>query len=366
MSSNASAKTNGKTEIRKKKVKALYDFEAVEENEITLKAGDIYYVIDDSDQYWWKGCDLSGKSEGLFPSNFVTTDMSTQVETNGGYSSSSSSNKKVTFNEEVNVKAIEEQQEQEQASFQQQRPARIPTFIDEAKIDESIELIKNADPTGEIQPDTYEMLQLEEECYMMGPLIDLKLQYVDQKHAVLEDLNTKLLEAFQMYNNLMKESINKASYIMDQSSMQRGINPGMPGMPGLPNAYYQGGAGLANPSLTSMGGMPNPSAGGLPPYPGGALPQTAAFDPSTGANPYMLANQFANISLAQGQAQPGLGQQQQQLQQQQQQQQQPMMMTTQMPGSFVNNSLIPNTNAFQPQQQQQQLQQQPPQFHQAY
>ena len=361
MSSSAKT-TNGKTEIRKKKVKALYDFEAVEENEITLKAGDIYYVIDDSDQYWWKGCDLSGKSEGLFPSNFVTTDMSTQVETNGrdqltfkvderisqvvlssgsvsGFSSSSSS-KKVTFNEEVNVKAIEEEA--------LQRPARIPAYIDEAKIDESIELIKNADPTGEIQPDTYEMLQLEEECYMMGPLIDLKLQYVDQKHAVLEDLNTKLLEAFQMYNNLMKESINKASYIMEsnQSALAGGL---MQGGRAMPNAYFPGAAGLANASLTNMG-MPNPA--GLPQY-SAALPQ-AAFDPA-GANPYMLANQFANISLAG--AQPG-----------QQQQQPPQPLMGQVPGTFVNNSLIPsNPNAFQQSAPQQLLQQQPQaQFHQPY
>lgn len=253
------------------------------------------------------------------------------------------------------MKAIEEQEEQ--ALQQQQRPARIPTFIDEAKIDESIELIQNADPTGEIQPDTYEMLQLEEECYMMGPLIDLKLQYVDQKHAVLEDLNTKLLEAFQMYNNLMKESINKASYIMESNQSLAGglMQRGMTGMPGMPNSYYPG-TGLANPSLTNMG-MAN--AGGLPPYPG-TLPQAQpAFDP-TGANPYMLANQFANISLAGQQQQPMMGQ---------------------MPGTFVNNSLIPNNagvnpNAFQPQQQQQpaqpqqqqqQLQQQPQaQFHQTY
>lgn len=72
-------------------------------------------------------------------------------------------------------------------------------------------MLQNADPTGEIQPDTQEMLQLEDQCYMMGPLIDQQLQKIDFKHAGLESLNFKILESFQMYNNLMKESITRTS-----------------------------------------------------------------------------------------------------------------------------------------------------------
>lgn len=87
------------------------------------------------------------------------------------------------------------------------------------KIDDCIELLQNADPTGEIQPDSQEMLDLEEECYMMGPLIDKKLQDIDEQHAELEDLNLKILEAFQLYNNLMKESISKQSALINNNQM---------------------------------------------------------------------------------------------------------------------------------------------------
>ena len=71
--------------------------------------------------------------------------------------------------------------------------------------------MQNADPTGEIQPDSREMPQLEDQCYMMGPLIDQQLQKIDYTHAILDVLNIKIIEAFQMYNNLMKESINKTT-----------------------------------------------------------------------------------------------------------------------------------------------------------
>ena len=125
-------------------------------------------ILDDADPNWWRGSNHRG--EGLFPSNFVTTELEAAP---GGERKRS-----VVFNEEVEVQEVEQVNNPNvsllvlttqlcallQVTFPAQRT------IDEAKICELLGLLHDADPTtGEADPP--ELPRLEEQCSAMGPLI---------------------------------------------------------------------------------------------------------------------------------------------------------------------------------------------------
>ncbi|XP_044751285.1 signal transducing adapter molecule 1 [Coccinella septempunctata] len=179
------------------KVQALYDFEAAEDNELTFNAGDIIFVTDDSDPNWWKGTNQKG-GEGLFPANFVTTDLSVEPEK----LLYEKAKKIVQFKESVDIKVEKEADDIE---------------INEGKIDRLLHLMHEADPTNP-ERDTEEMLLLEQEVNAMGPLIDSELERVDRKHAQLTQLSADLVEALSLYHTLMRE-------------------PGLPSMSKLPYGY---------------------------------------------------------------------------------------------------------------------------------
>ncbi|CAF1463098.1 unnamed protein product, partial [Didymodactylos carnosus] len=169
-----------------KKVKALYDFEAAEDNEVTFKAGDILTITDDSDQHWWKG--INNGVEGLFPANFVTKNLNQVIET-------------------IPIAKISDDFQKQQHVDQQRvvEMSKEQVVIDERLIDRCLNMLQNADPTGEFEADTQEILMLEDQCYAMGPLIDHELEKVDRKHVQLEDLNKNLREAMDLYHRLMEE-----------------------------------------------------------------------------------------------------------------------------------------------------------------
>lgn len=156
------------------KVRALYDFEAAEENELTFKAGEVILVTDDRDENWWSGNNHRG--EGLFPANFVTRNLDAPIE------DISNSSKSVQFDDQVRIKFLEEE----------------VTEIDEAKIDRLLQLIHEADPTG-VTPDSDELLMLEDQCGKMAKLIDKELERLDLIQVKLNNANNQLTDAMKLY-----------------------------------------------------------------------------------------------------------------------------------------------------------------------
>ncbi|XP_076624798.1 signal transducing adaptor molecule [Colletes latitarsis] len=191
-----------------RKVRALYDFEAAEDNELTFLAGEIINILDDSDPNWWKGSNHRG--EGLFPSNFVTADLSVEPEQ---FTKLEHTNKKmVQFAEEVEVKTVKRE------------PEVIEVEIDERKMDKLLHLLHEADPQGDTS-DPQEMLDLEEQVTAMGPLIDAALEKVDRRHAQLTQLSSDLVDALNLYHTLMREPPPPTSSNYTLPKMPLHINP---------------------------------------------------------------------------------------------------------------------------------------------
>lgn len=167
-----------------RKVRALYDFEAAEDNELTFFAGEVLLVLEDTDSNWWKGQNHRG--EGLFPSNFVTADLSAEPES----VKTEKTNKIVQFSEEQSDNSMNERKED-------------PVQINEETIDRLLHLLHEADPEDPSQ-DTDDMLRLEHQVNQMGPLIDAELERVDRKHAQLTQMSSDLADAVSMYHQLMR------------------------------------------------------------------------------------------------------------------------------------------------------------------
>ena len=116
-------------------------------------------------------------------------------------------------------------------------------IIDEHLIDRCSAMLQNADPTGEIETDSNEMLMLEDTCYAMGPLIDHELEKVDRKHVQLEELNKNLREAMELYHRLMEEGRIRAAQVKTNAAQ---LANQMYQQPQIPSSqpYYQVHPGL--------------------------------------------------------------------------------------------------------------------------
>lgn len=97
-------------------------------------------------------------------------------------------------------------------------------------------------------------------CNGMAPLIDQELESIDRDHADLTALNHRLMDAFQMYHDLMKEA-PVYGYSMKNMAPNQGPFTGQGPVP-VPGPFTGQGPvpvpGGYAPQQPNMGGMPPP------------------------------------------------------------------------------------------------------------
>jgi len=186
-----------------RQAKALYDFEAAEDNELTFKTGDIITLIETSDANWWEG-ELNGKT-GLFPSNFVEA-----IENTTNNAGSAEPQKKDDQNERVVVK------------------------VDEKLLDSTLYAVESVDPT--IEDDEPGMIKNEQICKQMGALIDAKLSEMDTEQIEYTQLNQKLLQCLHLYDTLMQQEQFSNPYMLNQQMGNMSLQTNM-GYGGDPQMY---------------------------------------------------------------------------------------------------------------------------------
>jgi len=196
-----------------KMVHALYDFDAMEPDELTLRTGDVINVICASDTNWWRGKAVASGKEGLFPASFVEEEKerkkkSSKTETRKRSKSSSSSSRGTTAqsitheNAEESSNAAATLIPATEASIEAATEATLK--IEEEKIKMALHLIQQMDPTKPIEEEEERKLKgLEVECEAMSALINQELEATDRQHLQLMQLNKKMAVAMQMYHFLM-------------------------------------------------------------------------------------------------------------------------------------------------------------------
>ncbi|KAF1769206.1 hypothetical protein GCK72_001020 [Caenorhabditis remanei] len=162
--------TQSNSNAPEKKVRALYDFEAAENNELSFVAGDVIVVTDESNPHWWTG--RIGTQQGLFPSSFVTNQL--------------------------------DDSKAKEAETAQKAP-EVVASINEAVLVRCLQVLHECDPTGE-RPDPQDLAQLEAASYAQGSLIDAHLASIDRQSNSLAQIDIAIRDVLALYDDAVQKS----------------------------------------------------------------------------------------------------------------------------------------------------------------
>uniref|UniRef100_A0A1I7UL97 Signal transducing adapter molecule 1 n=1 Tax=Caenorhabditis tropicalis TaxID=1561998 RepID=A0A1I7UL97_9PELO len=182
-----------------RKVRALYDFEAAESNELSFISGDIITVMDESNPHWWTG--RIGTQQGLFPSSFVTNKL-----------------------DDLKSKETESSQ----------KAPEIVASINEAVLVRCLQVLHECDPTGE-RPDPEDLSQLEAASYAQGNLIDAHLASIDRQSNSLAQIDVAIRDVLALYDDAIQKGGFQPNQQMYQQPMQQ-YNYQQPQVPYYPPA----------------------------------------------------------------------------------------------------------------------------------
>ena len=172
-----------------RQARALYDFEADEENEVTFKAGHMIILLDTSHEAWWRGRSTISGLEGLFPANFVE-----EIQQTNNNVAQANSNEREQF----------ENQSENNEDNNKNSDKNIIVPLDLDRVEQTLANLRVHDPALE-EPD---MLKFNEKlCEQMIPLITEKVHTLDEKYTEVNSINDKFQSILAAFGNFQQHQM---------------------------------------------------------------------------------------------------------------------------------------------------------------
>jgi signal transducing adaptor molecule len=235
----------GTTAATVSRVRALYDFNSTEAEELEFKKGDVIAVLESVYKDWWRGS-LRGKT-GIFPLNYV---------------------------EKLTDPTPEELQREVQMEAE--------VFAEIKNVEKLLTLL-SASNTAPREEDNEEISKLYHQTLAIRPKLIKLIEKYSQKKDDFTQLNEKFIKARRDYEALLESSM---SHPPQHNYHQYAMRPAVPGQggyggPGAPGPYApQGGPSQQDPQRYYT---PGPQGGDRPPYQGSSPPPN--FPPPNQSTP---------------------------------------------------------------------------------